>query len=278
MPPRSVTIGIVVFWLGVSSWLVWRDIWPRLAPGEPPPFTLDLMDSTQGVPTSVRWRVRASRPQRDTLLTANLTSSIVQPPGSDQLELRARLDVVKGEGQTVFPLDRVESKYQVDLHGRLLGLEASAQLGGLAASQKGSFTGTIRDGVCTLRWHKKALEKQHDGTLRIETPLNGLVVLPLHPVHRMAGIEPGRSWRVALLDPLDLVGFAEPNVVWVRFEVQEQEETLNWQRRDHSCRLVRYEGDNGNVKGTIWVAPALNFQVLQQRIDLGDTRWDIVRE
>ena len=36
MPPRSITAAILVFWLIMTGWLIQRDLWPLLAPGEPP--------------------------------------------------------------------------------------------------------------------------------------------------------------------------------------------------------------------------------------------------
>src|SRR5262245_60026264 len=42
MPPRSLTLAIIGFWLAAMSWLFYRDIWPDLRPGQWPPFTIDL--------------------------------------------------------------------------------------------------------------------------------------------------------------------------------------------------------------------------------------------
>jgi len=44
MPPRWLTLTIIAFWLGATGWLVWRDLWPRWRPGEPPPYHIDLVE------------------------------------------------------------------------------------------------------------------------------------------------------------------------------------------------------------------------------------------
>src|SRR5262249_10575604 len=50
MPSRYTVMLIVAFWLGTSSWLFYHDLWPRLTPGVPPPFSIDLADEAQAQP------------------------------------------------------------------------------------------------------------------------------------------------------------------------------------------------------------------------------------
>src|SRR5436309_3009266 len=44
MPPRFVTVLVVLFWLGTSAWFFQREVWPSLRSGDPPPFVIDLVD------------------------------------------------------------------------------------------------------------------------------------------------------------------------------------------------------------------------------------------
>src|ERR1700687_1039638 len=56
MPPRWVIVGIVAFWLVMTGWLFFRELWPRLQPGQPPPFRIDLADEAQNnIP--IRWSI-----------------------------------------------------------------------------------------------------------------------------------------------------------------------------------------------------------------------------
>jgi len=55
MPPRSITLVIVVFWLAMTAWLLWRDVWPNMAPGEPPPFVITSKDENRSQQTEVIW-------------------------------------------------------------------------------------------------------------------------------------------------------------------------------------------------------------------------------
>ena len=44
MPSRPITALIVLFWLATLGWIGYRDLWPRLNPGEVPPFVIELED------------------------------------------------------------------------------------------------------------------------------------------------------------------------------------------------------------------------------------------
>src|SRR5688572_30472537 len=121
MPSRSVIVTVVVLWLAVMAWLVHRDIWWRLAPEEPPPFTVDFMDYTQSQPLPTRWRV--TRWKEDApVLTGILTTTILHHRRTDLIDLVARFEPRFGPGGALPPVqhDRFESRYRIDIHGRLL--------------------------------------------------------------------------------------------------------------------------------------------------------------
>src|SRR5438045_3320160 len=55
MPSRPLVVAIVAFWLAANGWLVYREVWPSLRAGEPPPYSIDL---TQELGKStVNWKV-----------------------------------------------------------------------------------------------------------------------------------------------------------------------------------------------------------------------------
>src|SRR5262245_38416076 len=47
MPSRIVCLGIILVWLGFNGWLFFRDLLPRLMPGQPPPYTIDIVEETK---------------------------------------------------------------------------------------------------------------------------------------------------------------------------------------------------------------------------------------
>ena len=56
MPPRWLTFGIIVLWIGMTGWLFVREYWPQWQPGQPPPIHIELADEAQNnIP--IRWTI-----------------------------------------------------------------------------------------------------------------------------------------------------------------------------------------------------------------------------
>jgi hypothetical protein len=69
MPPRGAIFGIVVFWTFMTGWLFFREIWPRLQTGQPPPFRIELADEAQNnIP--IRWSIFKNEEERGYARTA----------------------------------------------------------------------------------------------------------------------------------------------------------------------------------------------------------------
>src|SRR5690242_2176172 len=62
MFPRTVTLAVVAFWLAMMGLLFWHDLWPALAPGQPPAFVLELTQETEGI-ASQQWVVTRRDPE-----------------------------------------------------------------------------------------------------------------------------------------------------------------------------------------------------------------------
>jgi len=56
MPSRGLSIAIIAFWLGMTTWMFLQDIWPYLQPGVPPPYIIDLVDEAGMQKQNVRHR------------------------------------------------------------------------------------------------------------------------------------------------------------------------------------------------------------------------------
>src|SRR5437764_13310552 len=54
MPSRLAVAGIVAFWIAVTGFVLYRDVWPRVFSSGPPPVSIELADEArQNVPA--RW-------------------------------------------------------------------------------------------------------------------------------------------------------------------------------------------------------------------------------
>jgi hypothetical protein len=90
MPPRWVRVAIVVFWLAVTGYLFWRDLLPRLQPGQPPPYAVELVEEARTSRAYVTWLV-----ERDGVLVAHARTR-VEHPRRDVFELVCQLRPATG--------------------------------------------------------------------------------------------------------------------------------------------------------------------------------------
>lgn len=239
MPSRWLGASIVVFWLAMTGWLFWRDLWPNWRPGQPPPFYIDPVDEVNGpTPMKIYWTVLRRTPKEDKLTPVFSASTWVQHDREeDAFTLHAELDAMKSRRTPpfrvagAFRVDRMTSAYRVTRSGRLLSLDASltttldlkSELKGLLISLfrerpappqqtaidaygvKMSVSGTVRGDqfFASCRAESPSLDKplQFDLPPTILSP-TASVLLPLHPVNRIRGLRPGQSWRQPLVDPL----------------------------------------------------------------------------
>jgi hypothetical protein len=57
MPPRWLSLAIIVFWLAVTGYLFWRDLLPQLLPGQPPCYAIELVEEARTERPYVTWFV-----------------------------------------------------------------------------------------------------------------------------------------------------------------------------------------------------------------------------
>ncbi len=287
MPSRSVTLAILAFWAATTAWLVWRDVWPRLAPGEPPPFSLTLLDGSRPTVIPGRWRAVRHSPGDDEPARYLINTNVAHEPATDTFELQARMAKLSPpDFPRVLHVDSVTSTYRVARAGanflRLTGFSAEVDfISPLAPAlgRRGSFTGEVRDRVCTLSWQQESTLDRSRGEQQLDVPHNGVVLLPLHPVDQLRGLTPGRRWSVWLVDPVSSTALlsAGPLVVSVSARVLAGTEELSMHGgRRRECRVVEYEGGD-NVSGRIWV-DASNDQVVKMTFRVEGSDWEITRD
>ncbi len=293
MPPRWLSVPIVVFWLGTTGWLFYQDVWPLLLPGQAPPFTIDLEDEVQTRQAHIHWSVLYNdRPY----LRAE---TWVEPdPADDTFALKATLRPLapapKGRDADAEPfgglvrLLRSTSTYRIARNGdlRSLSVEFSveARAGGLVAAGDGVLDGKVKNGKFLSRLRLSspvlpggAVEKELDP---VPVSAHGSVLSPLHPVNRIAGLRPGQTWRLPLVDPikdaLTAVMTGQPGEeIVVTARVLPQTQTLTWSNQPVECLVVEYQGDD--VSARTWVQVGTDL-VLRQDSERDGERLALVRE
>jgi hypothetical protein len=284
MPPRWLCVLIVASWLLLTGWLLYRDLLPRLLPGQPPPFTIDLVEEAETKRAPLSWTVQRNGGKGFTARTH------IEHPSRDVFELIAEFPT-RSESLSVnaMRVHSVTSIYRVNSAGDLLGLEVrfSARLEAVERTDialprvgdpfSATISGEMDGSRLSLTKELPAAEGKPPRRLQsteLEVGQGAGLVMPLHPPKRLRGIRPGQSWSAVVLDPFAYFVFAgEPLVV--RAKVRPQVVLFTWGRRSEvPCLVIDYEGDQ--VKVSTWVSRE-DGSVLCQEATLDRTRWALYR-
>jgi hypothetical protein len=285
MPARWLSLAIIAFWLGTNGWLFWRELWPRMLPDQPPPYTIDLVEEVQARPQEYPWIVEQDGRQVFKLRTR------IERLGPDSFELLAytnNADKTKFERALISwgVLRGMMSRYRVSAAGNFQALDVKVQgIGNTPLLHNLPFTTSIRG---EAQGGKFAPKLQVEGgrinltfTLpEVQVPSGGAVLLPLHPANRIRGLRPGQHWRVLLLDPLaeSLGAFThstgEPRFLAAHVSAKLEHYTRD-KRKPRPCLVIEYEGDR--VGASTWVEQGTGL-VLRQQANLDGTRWVLSRD
>ncbi len=258
MPPRTVTLAIVAFWLATAGWFVARDVWPHIRRGEPPPYTIELADEALRHYVPVRWEFRRNGTKLGVIIT-----TLGYREEDDTFELHA--DCREMTLANVGPIEIVARNYsdlvRVTREGELRAMQTDVTLAvtGLGPEVTGDahIAAEQRRGRLERRVRLEApLMGKFEPDLEPGEPVRGSVLNPTHPVNTITGLRPGQRWRQPLTDPrTEIVRAAlaqwlggqaplpdaAPTVLeaWVNPEVQ----TLEWETVNHPCLVIEYRGE-----------------------------------
>jgi hypothetical protein len=301
MPARHHVIAIVAFWLATMGWLFHHDLWPRLRPGEPPPYTIDLGDeaSEQKIYWSI-FKGGEDKGYAQTWVKYHGRDDTFEVAGVAKL-----FAVTKSVGA---PEWEVESMYRVNREGELRELRAvvSARIPswllelfpqhagaggkGDVPQVKGQIIGQVRD----HQFHP-SLEISGQGmTWRpdlkpVPVSSRGSVLNTLQPLNKMRGLRPGQHWRMPLVDPVKdallavadqmLPGFGRKMFDGPLLEVDVQRElqdlpelklkplengvAITPRKWGFPCLVIHYVGDD--LTARVWVRES-DDAVLRQEI------------
>jgi hypothetical protein len=263
MPSRRATLGILLLWLGALGWMVYR---AHRESGEPPRLTIDMLAEV-GAENTV-WEGFRDGGRVASVRTE--VGRVLRRP----LELRCHysLDNFLYRGLTVKSLS---STYGVTSRGVLRELSARVTL--TLPSGKDSetdITGSLEAGRFTPLL-------QHGGVghpqTAVEVASRGQVLNVLHPLHKMAGLYAGRSWRVPLLDPLAVAAAAPAGLTMRTAAARVEAADLEWEGKPVPCWRVDYREDDGAVALRVWVR-ILDDLVLQHEAHSGGATLVLVRK
>lgn len=283
MPSRYLSLAIVAFWLATMGWLVNRDIAPSLRPGQPPPYSIDLADEAQVHAPRIRWAILRVRDGKEAKI-GRARTWVSYRPADDTFELHSETDDLSLGGLLLaVSVPHMKSMYRVQPDGTLREMTAKLDAKVRAALSnldiKAELAGEVRSGqffahgfLEAAGWGRHELDLQP-----VPVSANGSVLNPLHPVNRIAGLQPGQQWRMPLVDPLadavraqmgDLPGI-KSGPKFLNATVLDKLQSLTFEARPVDCLVIEYRGDD-ELAAKTWVRQSDGLVLRQEAAGFGD--------
>lgn len=277
MPSRWTCLAILVFWLTVNGFLFWKEVWPWLLPGQPPPFAIDLVDEVERGNSEIVW-VASFNDREDYKATTRVTYDKTDETFRLTCRITPRNAHSRPKSEVLF--DRMDSSYHITHDGKLLDLEMVCK-----NPTRGGFTfdelrlhGVVQRGLLRMELNLKGLPSVVPSTLRaspVPVPKSGSVLLPLHPVNRIRGLRPGQTWTVPLLDSFAALSGSGSVTRSLHARVTPAQELITYQKRNYGCLIIEYEGEDISARTVVREMDGL---VLRQEYSKGSEQWSLQRE
>jgi hypothetical protein len=293
MPSRRAAAFILAFWLAVTGYVAYRDLWPVLFASGPPPVAIDLADeASQNVP--IHWVVNWNGKPVGKLVTqmryveADDTFRFTTTYRQLRLEMSG-VTVVVPEFTSAVRVTRdgdlreqsADGKLELELHGTKVG-DLTAKLAGTVTG--GQLVATVDASLdAGGGLFRRRLSRTLDPVpVRQGQPLN-----PLLPVNRLRGVTPGRPrWVVEENDPfkevvrlvkreLNLPLPDEHNGPLIG-DVLSASQDLQWHNESVACWVIEYRRDD-EVQVRTWLRTSDGKVLKQEAFAKGDTM-TIVRD
>jgi hypothetical protein len=267
MPPKLVSVAILIYWSIAAFWLLTWEVLPELSLGYPPDMRSITAAGEHSRP--VRWTIDVvddpRRPEVRRSVGQAVTASILS---SDQsVELSSQVVFDAGELLKRMPLVsdpdvelRIASTYHIDPRGDLTWFDMKVTTPELSAvgSEKGLFT--VRGEVNKHKMMEvtaKGMVAFLDRKMSFPYESRGVVYDALRPFDRLPGLHVGQHWDTRMVNPFS--GAVEV----VRVEVLRRA-IIDWNGEAVSAFEVSQH--SGTVTAKTWVR--LDGLILRQEVPL----------
>jgi hypothetical protein len=295
MPARSLVLAITLFWVVTTGWLFYRDLWPRLRSGQPPPYTIDLADEALQKGPKIAWSI-----YRGNKKVGLAQTWLRYRDWDDTFELyseAAQLDWGRIHFFTIH-FQNLSGMYRVTRDGRLRRIVADATISGrgigpfqaLRGMAKAHVEGDVENERFTPQGWVELNGTNIDLPLEpVEVSSQGSVLNPLHPISRVTGLRPGQRWHMPLVNPLndslmallkkdpgaEILLQGRGGVRILQAEVLPDRQLLSWKGHDVPCLVIEYHGDD--LTARTWVREE-NGLVLRQEFSFWGDQVVMVRD
>src|SRR5438270_3612695 len=196
MPARSLVLVITLFWIATTGWLFYRDVWPRLRSGQPPPYTIDLADEAMRKAPKILWNIY----RKDKKIGVAYTW-LKYRERDDTFELHSEAKQIDwgGIGLVSVQIHNLSGMYRVTRDGQLRDMLADITLHWVGLKALQALVGPLRELQGTVDAHVEGEVKNErfipQASVRIDGSKFDLALEPV-PVSSVGRI-------VNLLHPLD---------------------------------------------------------------------------
>jgi hypothetical protein len=297
MPPRLFSLAIVLFWMTMTGWLLYREVWPQFRPGEAPPYNIDLTEEVGA--NMVQWSMYDGKSavddegnKRDAVAVGH--SQVVRLPDRT-FELRSQFRFnqavmhipVFGKDQGI-NLKKLTGSYHVTDSGELLSLGSGFVVGettpkGAIIDYEVEIRGQVHNHILVL---DKMLLGGHEQPIpdwaKAEIAVRGPVFNPMQLLNRVPGLRSGQRWRLPLLEPLGgqlshLSALLQRSLAMPELEATVSTGMLHWNEMDVPCHIIAYaRPGEEDVHARTWVRRRDGL-VLQQQAGIAGRGFTIVR-
>jgi hypothetical protein len=295
MPARPLVLAITLFWVATTGWLFYRDLWPRLRPGEPPPYTIDLADEALQKGPKISWNVFRGDKKLGVVQTW-----LTYREADDTFEMHSEVKRLEWGQIGLFYIELLDmsSMYRVTRDGQLRDVAADATISGQGIGPFQGLRGRAKahvEGTVSNRRFTPQARVNLNGTA-IDLPLEpvevssqGSVLSPLHPINRVMGLRKGQHWRMPLVNPLndslmallkkdpgaELLLQGHTGVRVLQADVLSDTKVLDWKRQEVPCLVIEYFDDN--LAARTWVREG-DGMVLRQEVSFWGDQVVLLRD
>lgn len=255
MPPRLVTIAILLFWLGTMGWVFYREVSPWFGTGAPPLFHIGLTEEVIRSQT-IKWDVFNEKGKKIGRATSEIKKRFDQPFDLKNEVYFDNLTIPSELGD--FKLSRISDLYRVDRKGELVEFNATMEVKINGVPTEAIISGMVEDNqfVPKLAVQTQGFAKPITLDLpAVDVSNSGKIINILHPQNKIVGLFRGRSWKVSAFNPLSAsVSVFSKSVQMPSLKAEVFADQLEWENEKFPCWRVDVTEPTEKVRrARIWV-------------------------
>jgi hypothetical protein len=259
MPPRLITAAIVLFWLGMTGWLIHREVVPMMLAEASPTIEPDLTDEL-GVPV-ITWTIYHKEKR------AGSAYSQVRAGGDRSLELHATLNFA----EPFLGVYKLETMHRISDDKQLQAIAIKFELGPKLVYE---LRGEVEDGAMEPRLFQNGVQLKGFELGKVDMTQQASIVTPMNLVNRVRNVREGQTWKITMFDPFrgiknEFVSQFLKHMTVPALIAEVKVATLDFENQYIPCYKIEYREPGKDVSASTWVRKIDGLVLQQQSAHLG---------